>query len=88
MNITLKPEQEKTVQTLLASGKFHSVEEVIQAALHLLEEDYRGYQQWLEEVRVKIDEATEASKHTPPIDGETYVAQLLKRFQQAREAQK
>jgi antitoxin ParD1/3/4 len=88
MNITLKPEQEKTVQALLATGKFNSADEVIQAALHLLEEDYRGYQQWLEEVRAKIDEATEASKHTPPIDGETYVTQLLKRFQQAREAQK
>lgn len=88
MNITLKPEQEKIVQVLLATGEFNSPDEVIQAALRLLEEDYREYQQWLEEVRVKIDEATEASKHTPPIDGETYVAELLKRFQQAREAQK
>jgi len=88
MNITLKPEQEKIVQTLLASGKFHSVEEVIQTALHLLEENYHEYQQWLEEVRVKVDEAVEASKHTPPIDGETFVAQLLERFQQAREGQK
>ncbi|MGL4619118.1 ribbon-helix-helix domain-containing protein [Chroococcidiopsis sp.] len=88
MNITLKAEQEKIVQVLLATGEFNNPDEVIQAALRLLEENYREYQQWLEEVRVKIDEATEASKHTPPIDGETYVAELLKRFQQAREAQK
>lgn len=87
MNITLKTEQEKIVQVLLATGKFHSVEEVVQAALHLLEEEYYAYQQWLEEIRVKIDEATEASKHTSPIDGETYIAHLLERFQQAHKTQ-
>jgi antitoxin ParD1/3/4 len=56
MNITLKPEQEKIVQILLASGKFKNADEVIQAALHLLEEDDREYQQWVIETRAKVEE--------------------------------
>jgi antitoxin ParD1/3/4 len=32
---------------------------------------------------VCFDAAIEASKHTPSIDGETFVNQILERFQQA-----
>jgi antitoxin ParD1/3/4 len=41
----------------------------------------------VEDVREKIDAAISASDHTPPIDGQTFVNQILKRFQQARQAQ-
>ena len=87
MNITLKPEQEKTVQTLLASGKFKNADEVTQAALHLLEEDYRGYQQWVIETRAKVEEGIASLERGEGIDGETFVNQLLTKFKQAREAQ-
>ncbi len=84
MSITLTLEQEKLIQGLLGSGRFRNAQEVIQAALHLLEAENRSHQAWLEQTRAKIDEAVEASKHTPPIDGETFVASLLERFQQAK----
>jgi antitoxin ParD1/3/4 len=40
--------------------------------------------QWVEDVREKIDAAISASEQTPPIDGETFVNQILERFQRDR----
>jgi antitoxin ParD1/3/4 len=37
--------------------------------------------EWINMVRVKVTAAIEASKHTPPIDGETFINQILERFQ-------
>lgn len=84
MSITLTSRQEKIIQGLLSTGKFHSQEEIIETALNLLAEN----QQRTQEIRELITEAHEASKHTPPIDGETFIASLLERFQQAPENQK
>ncbi len=83
MSISLTPDQEHLIQTKLKSGKYHSVEEVIEMALRLLDQYDRSESEWIEEVRVKIDAAVEASHLTPPIDGETFVNGILKRFQQA-----
>jgi antitoxin ParD1/3/4 len=88
MSITLNAEQEEIIQTFLQTGQFESAEEVIQVALRLLEQQDKEYQQWLADVRIKIDEATEASKHTPPVDGPTFVAGILERFRQNRATQK
>jgi antitoxin ParD1/3/4 len=44
--------------------------------------------QWIDAVRVKIDAAVAIFEHTPPIDGETFIAGILERFRQARESQK
>jgi antitoxin ParD1/3/4 len=43
--------------------------------------------EWIDAVRVKIDAAVAMSEHTPPIDGETFIAGILDRFRQARESQ-
>ncbi len=83
MSINLTPNQERLIQTKLQSGKYRSVEEVLEMALRLLDEYDRADAEWVEEVRKKIDAALESSTHTPPIDGETFVNQILKRFQQA-----
>lgn len=87
MSMTLKPEQEQVIQDLLATGKFSNTDEIIETALDLLAENY-SYQQWTQEVRELITEAHTASQPTPPIDGETFVASLLKRFEQAPKNQK
>lgn len=50
---------------------------VLEVALRLLEEYDRAESEWVEEVRVKIDVAIEASNHTAPIDGETFVNSIL-----------
>jgi antitoxin ParD1/3/4 len=37
--------------------------------------------EWVKMVRVKVEAAIEVSKHTPPIDGETFINQILERFE-------
>lgn len=83
MSISLTPDQERFIQTKLEAGKYQSVEEVLEIALRLLDEYDRSEAEWVEDVRAKIDAAIEASSHTAPIDGETFVNSILERFQQA-----
>jgi ferritin len=49
-----------------------------------LEEEQQAENVWVEDVREKIDAAISASEQTPPIDGETFVNQILERFQRDR----
>jgi ferritin len=49
-----------------------------------LEEEQQADNLWVEDVREKIDAAISASEQTPPIDGETFVNQILERFQRDR----
>jgi antitoxin ParD1/3/4 len=87
MSISLTPNQEQFIQTKLQAGKYRSAEEILETALRLLDEYDRADAEWVEEVRTKIDAALEASTHTPPVDGETLVGQILERFQSAHPAQ-
>lgn len=88
MIISLTPDQERFIQTKLQAGKYRSAEEVLEIALRLLDEYDHAEAEWVENVREKIDAAIVASDHAPPIDGETFVNQILERFQQVRQAQK
>ncbi|MGB3312703.1 MAG: hypothetical protein WBG32_05375 [Nodosilinea sp.] len=54
----------------------------MEIALRLLDEYDRSEAEWVEDVRTKIDAAIEASHHTAPIDGETFVNGILERFRQ------
>lgn len=85
MSLSLTPDQERFIQTKLQAGKYRSAEEVLELALRLLDEYDRSEAAWVEAVRVKIDAAIEASAHTPPVDGEKFVNQILERFQQAKQ---
>ena len=49
-----------------------------------LEEEQQAETVWVEDIRTKIDAAISASEQTPPIDGETFVNQILERFQRGR----
>ena len=86
MSISLTPDQERFVQSKLQAGKYRSAEEILEIALQLLDEYDRSEAEWVEDVRVKIDAAIEASNHTAPIDGETFVNVIFERFQQAHQA--
>jgi antitoxin ParD1/3/4 len=88
MSITLTSEQEKIIQDLLATGKFNSISEVIQAALHLLEQESYSYQVWVEETREKVDEGIASLERGEGIDGETFVNQLLADLQQVKKSHK
>ncbi len=85
MSINLTPDQERFIQSKLEAGKYHSAEEILELALRLLDEYDRSEADWVEEVRVKIDDAIEASTHTAPVDGETFVNGILERLQQANQ---
>ena len=54
MNISLEAEQEQLIQAKLQSGKYENAYQVIVAALQLLDERDKHYEQWLEETRKKV----------------------------------
>ena len=87
MSITLKPEQEQLIQYQVTLGRFNSTDEVLESALRLLVEQYQEYEAWVEEVRVKVDEAKAEADRGEVLPLEAVMAQLQKKFQQAREHQ-
>ncbi|MFN6559549.1 MAG: type II toxin-antitoxin system ParD family antitoxin [Nostoc sp. ChiSLP01] len=88
MRISLTPNQENFIQKKLEAGKYNSVEEVLEIALRLLDEYDRAEAEWVKDVREKIDAAIAVSEQTPPIDGKTFVNQILERFEQQRQIEK
>lgn len=84
MSISLSPDQERLIQTKLQTGKYNSAEEVLEIALRLLDKYDLADAAWIEGVGEKIDTAISASEHTQPIDGETFINQILERFQENR----
>jgi antitoxin ParD1/3/4 len=85
MSISLTPEQESFVQSKIQAGTYRSTQDVLEIALRLLDEYDRAETRWSEDVREKIEAAVLASDHTPPIDGEIFVNQILERFDKARQ---
>lgn len=85
MSTIVTPDQERFIQTKLQTGKYDSAEEVLEIALRLLDEYDRAEAEWVEDIRAKIDAAVEASEHTAPVDGETFVNGILERFRQAKQ---
>jgi antitoxin ParD1/3/4 len=84
MSIILTSDQERLIQSKLQAGKYQSAEEVLEAALWLLEEYDRADTEWVQEMREKIDVALFASEETPPVDGEVFVNQMLEKLRQSR----
>ena len=85
MSITLTSEHEQFVQEMIATGRYQKAEEVIQAALYLLEEDYRVYQQWEIETRAKVEEGIASLERGEGIELDVVMHQLRSKIQQARE---
>jgi antitoxin ParD1/3/4 len=79
MPIQLTPAQEGVIHSKLQTGQYKSAEEVLEIALHLLNEYESGEADWLESIRGKIDEAYASTE--PPVDGSTFINQLRQRFQ-------
>lgn len=87
MNIILTQEQEQFIQAKLETGKYRTAQEILEFAFRLLDEYEQADSDWINSVREKIDAAIAVSEQTPPIDGKTFVNQILEQFQQARERQ-
>jgi len=80
MNISITAEQKKFIQFKITTGKYQSTEEVLEIALQLLDEYDRAETEWSQEVKAKIEEAIAVSEKTPPLDGETFVNEIIDRF--------
>ncbi|MCC5643071.1 type II toxin-antitoxin system ParD family antitoxin [Nostoc sp. CHAB 5824] len=80
MSISLTPDRERFIQTNLQAGKYSSAEEALEIVLRLLDEYDHADAESMEAVREKINAAILASDQTPPIDGETFVNQIIERF--------
>ncbi|MFK0734937.1 MAG: type II toxin-antitoxin system ParD family antitoxin [Gloeotrichia echinulata GP01] len=87
MSIILTPEQEQFIQAKLQTGKYRNAQELLELAFRLLDEYEQADADWINSVRTKVDAAIAMSEHTRPIDGRSFVNQILEHFQQVREAQ-
>jgi antitoxin ParD1/3/4 len=87
MNIQIKPELEQIIQAQIATGRYTNPEDVISKALKLLLEWDKGYQNWVEETREKVDVAIEQLDRGEGIDGDIVISQLRDKLRQARERQ-
>ncbi|OBQ14320.1 MAG: CopG family transcriptional regulator [Anabaena sp. LE011-02] len=87
MNIQIKPELEQIIEAQIATGRYTNPEDVISKALKLLLEWDKGYQNWVEETREKVDVAIEQLDRGEGIDGDVVISQLRDKLRQARERQ-
>ncbi|HLO84098.1 MAG TPA: type II toxin-antitoxin system ParD family antitoxin [Nostocaceae cyanobacterium] len=87
INITLKPEQEQLIQAKLESGKYENAYEVIVAALNLLDERDKHYEQWLEETRKKVAVGIEQADKGQLTDGEVVFTRLREKLCQKGQSQ-
>ncbi|MGK7885103.1 MAG: type II toxin-antitoxin system ParD family antitoxin [Crocosphaera sp.] len=81
MNIYLSKQQESIIKRQVQTGKYHSPEEVIEVALILLDEYEKTDTEWINEIRKKIDNAMLESEKNSPVDGETFINQIIDRFE-------
>ncbi|MCG9892512.1 MAG: type II toxin-antitoxin system ParD family antitoxin [Thermosynechococcaceae cyanobacterium MS004] len=84
MSITLTSEQEQLVQNLLTTGRYHKSEDVIQAALNLLEEYGVQYEQWVNETQEKIEVGLQELERGEGIELDVVMKQLRDKIQNAR----
>ncbi|MDJ0843386.1 ribbon-helix-helix domain-containing protein [Crocosphaera sp.] len=81
MNIILNPKLENLIQKQIISGRYTSVDNVLEEALTLLEKR-NEYEQWIEEIEQKIDIAAQQLEKGEGIDGETAINQLRENLQE------
>jgi antitoxin ParD1/3/4 len=82
MGITLKsfkPEVESFVQQELASGRYDSLDDVIEQALALLEKQSR-YDEWIVEMRSEVDGAIGQLDRGEGVDGDVVMAEMFDRL--------
>jgi antitoxin ParD1/3/4 len=87
MNISLNPTHEQFVLSKIESGKYANADEVIAAALQLLEAQEQ-YTLWLNDTRQKVAVGLEEIERGDVLDTEVVINQLKEKLLQKREAQK
>jgi antitoxin ParD1/3/4 len=85
MSIQLKPEIQEMIKSHIDTGIYTDANDVIIKALKLLTEWEKGYKQWEEEVRKKVEIAAEQLDRGEGIDLDIVVARLQEKLRQARD---
>jgi antitoxin ParD1/3/4 len=85
MNLTIKPELESFIQKEILAGKYTSPDEVIEAALSLLEHA-NSRDSLSQELGEKIDIATAQINRGEGLNGEEVIANLRAKLKAAKEA--
>lgn len=85
MEISLEPELERFIQSLVSNGQYKSVNEAVNALLKLLMERELIYQGRFEELRQEILIGIEASNRGETLDSETVFNSLQQKLQKRRE---
>lgn len=83
MNIILNPKLETFIQQQISSGKYDSINSIIEEALNLLEKRNQ-YDDWVEDIRPKIDLAAAQLERGEGIDGETAINNLREELRQSQ----
>ncbi|MDJ0660153.1 MAG: type II toxin-antitoxin system ParD family antitoxin [Crocosphaera sp.] len=81
MNIIPNSKLENLIQKQIISGKYTSIDNVLEEALILLEKR-NEYEQWIKEIEQKIDIAAQQLDQYQGIDGEIAINQLRENLQQ------
>lgn len=87
MNVSLTPELEELVEAKVASCRYRSVSEVVEEALHLLEQQEISRETGLQELRGRMDEALASLDRGESVDGEEFMQRMLEKLD-AKEAQR
>lgn len=80
MDISLTPKLEKFVESKVASGEFGSASEVIQEALHLMDEVEKEEQQKLEELRREIQIGIDEADRGELFDFDEVIQELREKY--------
>lgn len=82
MNLSLTSELEEFVQQKVSSGRYTSANEVVQAALQLLEQQDIQRQMRIEQLRQEVAIGYEQSERGEVFDGAEVVRELLEEIEQ------
>jgi antitoxin ParD1/3/4 len=85
MNINLGGKKEEFINSLLATGRYTDVDDILNKALSLLFKYEEGYKKWEDEVRKKVDVAIAELERGEYLDGETVITMLREKLRKARE---
>ncbi|MBE9078913.1 type II toxin-antitoxin system ParD family antitoxin [Romeria aff. gracilis LEGE 07310] len=87
MEITLKPEQAKFIQTQVTRGRYANPNEVVSRALKLLQEWEQEYEQWLAETRQKVEVGAAQAQAGEVLDLEAVTERLRARVIKAQDTE-
>ncbi|MCT7969807.1 type II toxin-antitoxin system ParD family antitoxin [Laspinema sp. D1] len=80
MNISLTPTQQEFIRATVNRGRYASEGEVVAAALQLLEDREKRYQEKLAQLQEKITVGIESLDRGEGIDGETALRELREKI--------